>query len=165
MNAGAMQSTGDILFFLHCDCTLPKHFTDDIRRVMAAHEWGCFKVKFLSTNFFMLTNSFFSNCRAQWRGLPFGDQGIFVDRDLFFETGKFPDIPLMEDYKFSMGMRCRKGIGRPGVTQKRLITSARRYGMGTLSILKTEAQMWKLRHMFRRGASAGMLKDKYEDIR
>jgi hypothetical protein len=71
----------------------------------------------------------------------------------------------MEDYKFSMGMRCRKGIGRPGVTQKRLITSARRYGMGTLSILKTEAQMWKLRHMFRRGASAGMLKDKYEDIR
>ena len=149
MNAGAGKSTGDILFFLHCDCTLPEKFLEEIRRVMAANDWGCFRVKFPSSNFFMLTNCIISNHRALCRRLPFGDQGIFINRDLFFEAGMFPEIPLMEDYEFSIRMKRRKGVRGPGMTRKWLITSARRYGRGTGSILRTEMQMWKLRRMYR----------------
>lgn len=165
MNAGAGESTGDILFFLHCDSTLPANFLEEIRRVMAANDWGCFRVKFPSSNFFMLTNCVISNHRALCRGLPFGDQGIFIDRDLFFEAGMFPEIPLMEDYEFSMRMKRRKGVKGPGMTRKWLITSARRYGRGTGSILRTEMQMWKLRRMYRRGVSSGVLQNIYKDIR
>lgn len=165
MNAGAGAATGDILFFLHCDSILPERFVQDIRRVMAVYDWGCFRIKFRSSNIFMLTNRIVSNHRALCRKLPFGDQGIFIDRDLFFEKGCFPEIPLMEDYAFSSELRCRKGIKGPGLARGILISSARRYGKGTVSILRTEMQMWKLRHMYRQGISPWILQNYYDDIR
>ncbi|MBQ6440538.1 MAG: TIGR04283 family arsenosugar biosynthesis glycosyltransferase [Mogibacterium sp.] len=165
MNAGAKASTGDILFFLHCDSVLPARFTEEIRRVMTVNDWGCFRVKFSSLNFFMLTNCIISNHRALCRRIPFGDQGIFIDRHLFFEAGQFPEMPLMEDYEFSLRMKCRKDIKGPGMTQKTLTTSARRYGKGTISIFRTEMQMWKLRYMYRKGVSTDRLRSMYDDIR
>ena len=35
----------------------------------------------------------------------FGDQGIFIDRKLFLQAGKFPVIPVMEDYQFSLTLK------------------------------------------------------------
>lgn len=165
MNAGAGKATGDILFFLHCDSVLPDDFPDEILHVMSANDWGCFRIRFTSSNFFMLTNCIVSNYRALCRKLPFGDQGIFIDRDMFFEAGMFPEIPLMEDYEFSMRMKHRKGVKGPGLTGKWLVTSARRYGRGTGSILRTEIQMWNLRRMYRKGVSSGILRNIYKDIR
>jgi GT2 family glycosyltransferase len=130
---------------------------------MAKNEWGCFGVKFPSRNFFMFTNRVISNHRAFCRQLPFGDQGIFIDRNLFFETGMFPEIPVMEDYEFSRRLR-RYGF-RPGVTARRITSSPRRYGEGTRSILKTEISMWYLRYLYRKGCSMEKLKEKYMDIR
>ena len=102
MNAGAVQSKGDILFFLHCDSILPDDFENEIRHCMSRHNLGCFGVKYKAGNLFMLTNRLISNHRAAVRGIPFGDQGIFIDRELFFEAGMFPEIPIMEDYEFSI---------------------------------------------------------------
>ena len=163
LNAGALASGGDVLFFLHCDSILPDDFTDEIRSVMVRHEWGCFGVKFPSHNFFMLTNRIISNHRALCRSLPFGDQGIFIDRTVFFEMGMYPELPIMEDYAFSHKLR-RYGF-RTGMTRKRIISSARRYGSGTRSILKTEISMWRIRHLFRKGVSAEELQKIYCDIR
>ncbi|MBQ6451640.1 MAG: TIGR04283 family arsenosugar biosynthesis glycosyltransferase, partial [Solobacterium sp.] len=170
MNAGAKESCGDILFFLHCDSKLPQGFTHEIRRTMAKYDWGCFGVRFPSHNVFMMTNRIISNHRAWARNLPFGDQGIFIDRELFFEMGMFPEIPVMEDYEFSRRMK-QNGC-RPGMTVRRITTSARRYGehgnsliADTGNILKTEFYMWKLRAMYRRGKSPEELAKLYEDIR
>ncbi len=163
MNRGALESTGDILFFLHCDSILPEGFEYEIRRIMSIYDWGCFKVRFPSGNIFMLTNRIISNHRAHKRKLPFGDQGIFVGRKLFFDMGMFPEIPLMEDYEFSLRMK-QRGIA-PGMTRKMLVSSDRRYGSGTINILKTELCMWKLRHLYRRGVSPDELKSYYKDVR
>ena len=163
MNLGAMKSSGDVLFFLHCDSVLPEDFIDEIKHCMRKHLFGCFGVKFSSRNVFMFTNRIISNHRALIRGLPFGDQGIFIDRELFFEMGMFPEVPLMEDYEFSMRLR-RYGI-RPGMTTRRILTSARRYGRGTRSILRMEFSMWNLRRMYRKGHSAEELAGMYKDIR
>ena len=124
MNAGALESDGDVLFFLHC---------------------------------------VISNHRALFRSLPFGDQGIFIDRTVFFEAGMYPELPIMEDYAFSRKLK-RYGF-RTGMTGKRIISSARRYGSGTRSILKTEISMWRIRQLFRKGVSAEELQKKYRDIR
>ena len=163
LNAGAMESKGDILLFLHCDSVLPKGFVTQIRRVMAAYPWGCFGVKFPSKNFFMITNRIISNQRALLRGLPFGDQGIFIDRRLFFEMGMFPEIPVMEDYAFSR--KLKKYGFRPGMTRSRIETSARRYGSDTKSILRTEFDMWNFRRLFRKGMSPEEIAQRYKDIR
>ena len=99
MNRGALASSGDVLFFLHCDSILPEDFVHEIREVMARYDWGCFGVRFSSRNLFMYTNRIISNHRAMVRGIPFGDQGIFIDRSLFMDMGMFPEAQVMEDYE------------------------------------------------------------------
>lgn len=47
----------------------------------------------------------------------FGDQGIFIDRKLFLQAGKFPVIPVMEDYQFSLTLKemgVRLGMAKSG---------------------------------------------------
>ena len=137
---------------------------------MSVSDWGCFGVKFPSRNIFMITNRIISNHGARFRWLPYGDQGIFIDRDLFFEMGMFPEIPIMEDYEFSLKLK-RYGF-RPGMASRRITTSTRRYirpGHGlvreTCDILRTELNMWRLRSMFRRGKSPEEIIKLYKDIR
>ncbi|MBQ0041339.1 MAG: TIGR04283 family arsenosugar biosynthesis glycosyltransferase [Clostridiales bacterium] len=163
MNTAARESTGDILFFLHCDSKLPAKVTEEIRHVMATDDYGCFGVKYDSKNFFMWTNRVISNHRAWNRGLPFGDQGIFIDRKLFFEMGMFPEMSMMEDYEFSRKM-LRYGF-KPGKATSRIETSGRRYRGGTIGILKTEYRLWNLRRMYRRGDAIEKLAELYKDIR
>ncbi len=163
MNLGAKMSSGDVLFFLHADSLLPDDLIGEIRRVMQGHRYGCFGVSFPSRNLLMLTNRIISNDRAFRRGLPFCDQGIFMDRELFWEVGGFPLLPLMEDYQFSLNL---KGLGyRPGRTKDRITTSSRRYGSGTLNIARTEFKMWSLRRRYRRGEDVERLTEEYKDIR
>lgn len=163
LNIGASCSSGDVLFFLHCDSLLPKDFIDEIRHCMMKHSFGCFGVKFASRNVFMLSNRLISNHRAFVRGIPFGDQGMFIERELFFETGMFPEMPFMEDYAYSLKLR-RYGI-KPGMTRKRIVSSARRYGKGTRSILLTEYRMWNLRRLYRGGKTPEELVSMYKDVR
>ena len=54
---------------------------------------------------------------------------------------------------------------RPVIARRRIMTSSRRYGKGTVSIVKTEMLMWYLRMLYRHGADPGRLKDMYKDIR
>ena len=105
MNTGAVNSTGDILFFLHCDSELPENPLGEIRRVLSGHRAGCFGIAFHSKNFFMFTCRVISNHRVKDRKVMFGDQGIVIDRDLFFQAGMFPELPIMEDYQFSLTLK------------------------------------------------------------
>ncbi len=163
LNRGAEEASGDILFFLHCDSRLPENALAQIREVMASHEWGYFGVKFKSKNVFMFTNNINSGLRASLRNIVFGDQGMFIDRSLFTEIGGFPEIPIMEDYDFSLRMRRRKI--KPGKTKHRIRTSTRRYGESTISILKTELMMFSLRRKYRRGEDPERIAKIYRDIR
>lgn len=163
MNAGAQKSTGDVLLFLHCDSKLPSKPLEEIRYVMKKYHVGCFGIGFHSLNFFMLTCRLISNTRALLGKIMFGDQGIFIERELFFEMGGFPDIPLMEDYQFSMDLKA-KGI-TPGMTPHRIYTSDRRFPRGTLAKLKVMWEMNRLRKLYREGIPAAKLAKYYRDIR
>lgn len=149
LNAGARASSGEILFFLHADSALPPDPLGEIRRAMRGHRVGCFGVRFEPSSLLMLCCRLLSNFRCYVRRIMFGDQGIFIDRDLFFEVGGFPDLPLMEDYQFSLDLRAR-GF-RPAPTRRRIATSSRRYGATPASRIKTMLLMGRLRRMYREG--------------
>ena len=149
LNAGARASSGEILFFLHADSALPPDPLGEIRRAMRGHRVGCFGVRFEPSSLLMLCCRLLSNFRCYVRRIMFGDQGIFIDRDLFFEVGGFPDLPLMEDYQFSLDLRAR-GF-RPAPTRRRIATSSRRYGTTPASRIKTMLLMGRLRQMYREG--------------
>lgn len=163
MNAGAKASHGDILFFLHCDSELPDNPLEEIKRVMRKYRAGCFGIAFHSKNFFMFTCRVISNHRIKDRKVMFGDQGIFIDRDLFFDIGMFPNLPIMEDYQFSLNLKKRKI--KLGIARKRIYTSDRRFPKGTSAKLQLMWKMNRLRKMYRDGVDIETISKLYRDVR
>lgn len=163
MNLGARESKGDVLFFLHCDSEVPQTALDEIEAVMEKYRAGCFGIAFHSWNFFMFTCRVISNHRIKDRKVMFGDQGIFVERNLFFEAGMFPDIPIMEDYQFSLTLKEKKV--KPGMTKHRIYTSDRRFKGNTIEKLKIMWKMNRLRAMYRRGVPIEEIAELYKDVR
>ena len=161
MNHAAKLASSDVLWFVHCDSVLPRDAHDQISRaVEQGAQWGCFHIGFDYDGPFMGCNTFFSNRRAR-KGIAFGDQGIWVRRLLFEEMGGFPELPIMEDYEFSLRMRrADKPICQlPG----RIITSGRRYEKRFPLI--TMWQMFYLRCLYRRGVDIQEIARRYRDIR
>ena len=163
MNRGAMASHGEVLFFLHCDSEVPANALEEIERVMQNHRAGCFGIAFHSYNFFMFTCRVISNHRVKDRKVMFGDQGIFVERELFMEAGMFPDMPILEDYQFSITLK-EKGI-RLGMTRSRIYTSDRRFQGNTVEKLKLMWLMNRLRVMYRDGVPVEEIARLYGDVR
>lgn len=163
MNLGARESHGDILFFLHCDSELPKDFLAEIRYVMKDHRAGCFGIAFHKKHFFLWTCRVISNHRIKDRKVMFGDQGIFITRELFFEMGTFPEIPVMEDYQFSLTLK--ENHVKLGIAKHRIYTSDRRFPKGTIPKLEVMWQMNRLRKQYRDGVPIEEISDRYRDIR
>ena len=158
MNYGASQSKGDILLFLHADSILSGDAIDEINRVISrGYRVGCFKIKFNSRSIFMKICGVMSNLRVGVRNIAFGDQGIFISRDYFYEIGEFPDIPLMEDYKLSMNI---KSDGEKIVLLKTEIKTSERRFLET-GRLKTMARMQKLQYMYRKGKDIELIANLY----
>ena len=163
MNLGAEESSGDILFFLHCDSLLPKGFVKEIREGIKHSLAGCLGIRFKSSSPLMHICSFISNHRVLDRRVMFGDQGIFVDRDCFFAMGEFPILPLMEDYQFSLNLK-KQGIV-PYLAKKRIITSDRRFQGNFIQKLSLMWKMNRLRARYRKGEDIEQLAKEYRDIR
>ena len=163
MNTAAKEASGDILFFLHCDSILPKGFLEEIREALRRTPVACFGIRFKPFSPLMTICSFISNHRVYDRKVMFGDQGIFLGRELFFQMGGFPDIPLMEDYQFSLNLKSR-GIPM-GLCKKRLITSERRFSGSFFHKLSIMWKMNRLRARYRKGEEINALAKEYRDIR
>ena len=163
MNLGAEESSGDILFFLHCDSILPKGFVKEIREGIKHSLAGCLGIRFKNPSPLMGICSFISNHRVLDRKVMFGDQGIFVDRDCFFAMGEFPNLPLMEDYQFSLNLK-KQGIS-PYLAKKRIITSDRRFQGNFIQKLSLMWKMNRLRARYRKGEDIEQLAKEYRDIR
>ena len=65
-----------------------------------------------------------TNWRSNSRGLPFGDQGLFLRKATFDTAGGFPDLPIMEDYAF---VRLVRRQGTVFTVPEAAITSGRRW--------------------------------------
>ena len=163
MNEGARATSGDVIFFLHADSILPPSPVDQILRVARTHDAGCFGIRFDRRHPVLWFCSWMSNARVRVRGIAYGDQGIFIRRELFEEVGGFPDLPIMEDLQLSLNLRAR-GV-RFAMTRSRITTSSRRFGEGTVQILKTWCAMVPLRKMYREGADIQEIAARYRDIR
>lgn len=161
MNFAAKQATADVIWFVHCDSRIPSDAHSQISRAISrGADWGCFHIGFDYDGPFMGCNTYFSNRRAR-KGIAFGDQGIWIRKEVFESMGGFPDLPIMEDYEFSLRMKQAKHpiCQLPGC----IITSGRRYE--TQFPPKTMWQMFWLRCLYRNGTDIQEIARRYKDIR
>ena len=75
---------------------------------------------------------YFTNIRASYLQLPYGDQALFMKRETFEKNGGFPKLEFMED--FEMVSRLRKQ-GKIDIVNVPAITSGRRWKQ--LGLLRT----------------------------
>ncbi len=124
MNAGAKLCKGDILLFLHADTFLPDNGFREIRKRMRDEtvSGGSFYIAFDTDNFILRGVSFIT--RFNFRLFHFGDQGIFVRRDIFQSLRGYKEMPIMEDYDFYKRLREQ---GKVILIRMPVISSARRF--------------------------------------
>lgn len=161
MNVGAQHAKGDIFVFLHADSFLPPGWDYQVRRVMK-------QPRVILGYFDFAINGSFpgkqwiewgANVRSRLLKRPYGDQGLFIRRNDFFDIGGFPEVPILEDVLF---VKQARGRGMTGGTGVPLPTSGRRwlkYGVINTTIFNQMvliaaclgADLENLRDIYRKG--------------
>ena len=124
MNKGASIANHDILYFLHADSIPPHDFTGQILKALQrGAKSGCFRLAFDYDHWFLKANTWFT--RFDVNAVRFGDQSLFVSKNVFEQAGGFrEDLLLMEDQEI---IRRIKKHGKFKVLNDYVITSARKY--------------------------------------
>ncbi|MGQ9569865.1 MAG: TIGR04283 family arsenosugar biosynthesis glycosyltransferase [Thermodesulfovibrionales bacterium] len=146
MNNGASLAKGEILLFLHADTIFSyeiyslcqsevvsgfqemlKRVQHDKTEVFDKYIGGFFRLKFDDDSLSTRLVEFFANLRARLFSLPYGDQAIFIRRDVFKKIGGFREYPFLED--IDLVLRARK-LGKLKYVPYSVIASSRRIKKG-----------------------------------
>lgn len=162
MNAGARQARGNILLFLHVDTLLPPEGLATIATTLGetGAVGGRFKVRMSDRRWQYRFVEIGINWRDAVSGGFTGDQAIFVERDVFFRLGGFPEIPLCEDVEFVR--RLKRAGGLVSLTPP-VVTSSRRYLKW--GPFRTAVRMWAIKGLYLAGVPANRLSTLYPDVR
>ncbi len=126
MNAGAEVAEGRFLLFLHADTRLPEGFDGHVRQILTGSgvAAGAFQLQIDAPSARLRLIEKAANWRSRYLQMPYGDQAIFLRKELFREMGGFPDLPIMEDFQL---IRRLQGEGRIVIAPAAVVTSARRW--------------------------------------
>ncbi|MFQ5680883.1 MAG: TIGR04283 family arsenosugar biosynthesis glycosyltransferase [Candidatus Omnitrophota bacterium] len=161
MNEGAREARGDIFLFLHADCRLDNGALKEIARALdKGYVGGCLsqRINLNKPIYRIIERS--GNMRAKMFKIFYGDQAIFVRRDIFFKLGGFDKVDIFEDIIFS---RKLSRAGKTCVLDKKVYTCGRRWQRQ--GIIKATLINWLLTLGFVLGAPPKALKKLYLDIR
>ncbi len=129
MNAGARAATGTYLWFLHADSRLHGDTIPALLRTIEQHPYSLLyaDLKFMTdATPLMKINEIGAWLRARFLGMPFGDQGLCIQRNLFQQIGGYPEnVPYGEDHTFVWRARQHKIMLCP--IKAPIFTSARKY--------------------------------------
>ncbi len=150
MNRGAAIAGGDLFWFLHADTFIPSDWRQQILKGMSdsAVVGGGFYVKIDAPGLGYRFLDGWGLLRSRIQKNFYGDQGIFVRKEVFRSLGGFSPRPILEDLDFSARLSQRgKGILLPGP----LMTSARRWKSQGWWRTVFEHSRWALSYELERG--------------
>jgi rSAM/selenodomain-associated transferase 2 len=160
---GADLATGEVLLFMHADAVIHHAARQQLSAAwrqtsepLRKNFYGCFHQAIDHPGFVYRWIERGNYWRAKFQRLAYGDQGIFVSRQMYDAVGGIPPIPLMEDFEFSK--RLGK-LERPVILPGPIHVDARRWvkkGPFRQTILN-----WRLAMRYRLGAKPEDLQGKY----
>ncbi len=126
MNAGAALLKSPWLLMLHADSRLDAAALRAIEGHMASSPFDAafFGLAIDHPALYYRLIEGGQRIRVRRTGLVYGDQGLLVPRDLFFEVGPYPDEPVLED---AILARRLLRAGRLRQLNAVIVSSARRY--------------------------------------
>ncbi len=126
MNAGAVFLRTPWLLMLHADSRLDSAALEAIKEHIGQDNCDAayFGLAISHPHFYYRLIEGAQRIRARRTGLVYGDQGLLLPRELFFEVGPYPDEPIMEDVILNQRLL---DAGRLKPLPARIATSPRRY--------------------------------------
>jgi rSAM/selenodomain-associated transferase 2 len=126
MNTAAREAKGDLLLFLHADsCVDPQGYRKMIETMSSgAYLGGAFSLQIDSPLPALKRISRLANWRSRYLNLVYGDQAIFVRRDVFNELKGFSSLPICEDLDFFRRLTKK---GPVSLLKEKALTSPRRW--------------------------------------
>ncbi len=159
MNRGAETASGTILVFLHADTVLPEDAFYKISESASVNNYaaGAFR---LGINSRKIRYRFIEKAvqiRTSLTSIPYGDQAIFIRKEIFDEIGGFSSIPLMEDIDLMRKIKsCRHSIK---LLKSEVYTSPRRWEEH--GIIRTTLLNWYIQFRYLTGADTHILHSLY----
>jgi rSAM/selenodomain-associated transferase 2 len=161
MNHGAKNACGDILIFLHADNTISEEALITIEEAIKnGFIGGCLTQRIDCKRPIYRFIEGEGNIRARITKIFYGDQGIFVKKDIFLKRNGFPEAPIMEDVLFSKNLR---KLGRTTVLSDKILVSPRRWEKK--GIVKTIFLHNSIMILFWLGFPLEKIKRMYGDLR
>jgi rSAM/selenodomain-associated transferase 2 len=110
LSIGAGNASGTILVFWHADTVLPPYSLLEIIEVLnnRTYQAGAFDLKIDSKNIALKIISTVASIRSRITRIPYGDQTIFVSKELYHEVGGFAALPILEDVEFMEKIKQRQ---------------------------------------------------------
>ena len=122
--AGAQPN--DWFLFLHADTHLPKGALQQLHAMEddLSKQAGGFWHQFSGEDWRLRLISWLDNFRCKTSKVIYGDQAMFVRNQRFFELGRFPNLPMLEDVAF-----CEKLLQKtqPLLLNPPVITDSRKF--------------------------------------
>ncbi|MBS2036050.1 TIGR04283 family arsenosugar biosynthesis glycosyltransferase [bacterium] len=159
LNYGATLARQPILYFLHADTLPPDDYSGLIvRAVEEGFACGCFRLGFDQPHWFLRVNAWWTRWNIDW--FRFGDQSLFVTRELFSRSGGYCEqMLLLEDQEIVIRL---KSVGSFRVLPEPVTTSARKFLRH--GIYRTQAIFFGLYLLYRLGLSQGRLMSLYRRL-
>ncbi|MCH7989936.1 MAG: TIGR04283 family arsenosugar biosynthesis glycosyltransferase [Planctomycetes bacterium] len=161
-NAAAKAASGDVLLFLHADCRLEPGSLEAVSKSLQDERivGGCFRQTIDAAGLRYRLVESGNALRVKLCKWAYGDQGIFVRREVFEQLGGFPELRLMEDLFF---MKTLKKAGRFVLLDARIHVSPRRWQHK--GVLRQTLKNWILITLAHTGISPNRLAKFYPHVR
>lgn len=122
LRRGCAMAKGAWLLVLHADTQLDEGWTLPVLAQLENGSAACFRLQFRAVGVMPVLVAGWANLRSRLFGLPYGDQGLLVRRELYERVGGYPDQALMEDVALVRALR-----GKIHILPAYARTSAARY--------------------------------------
>ena len=157
LRLGAEQATEEMLLFLHADNWLEADCLEAVCQLVAKRRsnaplWGGFRQAIEADHWQYRLLEWGNACRIRVRGIPFGDQAIFVQRRLYEQAGGIEPLPLMEDVILSRTLRRQSW---PVLIDARVHVDARRWQKR--GVVRQTLRNWGIQLAHRLGVSEDRL--------